>query len=62
MKKLIIFLTLLSSCMFKNGDYQDDNLIEELGEAALNACTGIDVDFTPSSEEKPILPILKKSF
>lgn len=37
--------------MFKDNHYVDDNIVEEIGEAALKGYTGIDVDFTPSSPE-----------
>ena len=49
--------------MFKDGVYQDDNIIEELGEAALNGYLHTDIDFTPSSpEKKPSVKLLEHKF
>lgn len=50
---IIMIITLISGgCMFKNGKYIHDNPIEEIGEAALDAKTGVSLDFTPSTPEK----------
>jgi hypothetical protein len=48
--------------MFKDGHYIDDNPVEEIAEAVLKDYTGIDVDFTPSSEERPSVDLIKKRF
>ena len=48
--------------MFESGHYLADNPIEEIGEAALQGYTGINVDFTPSSKERPTVDIIKHSF
>lgn len=50
--KYLILLLFLSSCMIKNGKYIPDNPIEEIAEAVLDAKTGINLDFTPSTPER----------
>lgn len=55
MKKLLpllVIIMMMASCMFKEGKYVHDNPVEEIGEAALDSKTGLDLDFTPSSKEK----------
>jgi len=34
-------------------DYKDDNQVEEVVEVVLHKVTGLDVDLTPESPEKP---------
>lgn len=60
--KQIILLILLSSCMFKEGHYINDNPIEEIGEAALQGYTGANIDFTPYSPERPKVNLIRKDF
>lgn len=47
---MIIFLT--SSCMFKDGKYVQDNIVEEVAEELADAKFGLDLDFSPLSPEK----------
>ena len=47
----LLFLLILSGCMVKDGKYIDDNPVEEIAEAVLDAKTGLDLDFTPASKE-----------
>lgn len=49
--RYLIPLILFSSCMFKDGKYVDDNIFEEVAESILESKTGLDLDFTPSSQE-----------
>lgn len=55
--KIIVFTVVVSllmvSCSYLNRKFslQDDNLIEESVEAALQHHTGLDVDLTPESPE-----------
>ena len=51
----IVFLTFLaiSSCgIIKDGEYQEDNLAEEIIEEVIEARTGLNLDLTPNSNEK----------
>ena len=55
MKKILpitMILIMTASCMFKEGKYVQDNMVEEVAEEVLDAKTGIDLDFSPSSKEK----------
>ena len=52
----LVLLIILSGCavkdwMFKDGHYIPDNPIEEIGEAILEAKTGVNIDFTPGTPE-----------
>lgn len=44
-------LLLLSGCMVKNGQYIDDNPVEEIAEGIVHQQLGVDIDVTPSSPE-----------
>lgn len=50
---IIAFIVILTSCepVNKYLGLQDDNLGEEMIEAAIKIETGADIDFTPSSKE-----------
>ena len=48
-----IFIVTLSSCMFKNGEYINDNPVEEIAEGIIHQQLGVDVDLTPGSPETP---------
>jgi hypothetical protein len=56
MKKTIFIILALSltGCSYINKQMglKDDNWMEEAGEAVLQAETGINLDFTPSTPEK----------
>lgn len=49
----LFFALFFSSCseINKKMGVQDDNFVEEVAEALLENKTGIDVDFTPETEE-----------
>jgi hypothetical protein len=47
---VITSLVLLSSCAVFKG-FKQDALIEEIAEEVIEANTGVEVDFTPSSKE-----------
>jgi hypothetical protein len=48
----LILCILLCGCSQIWKDYPQDNIIEEIAEAALKDKTGIDVDFSPETPEK----------
>ena len=56
--KMILILTItmivmiMSSCMFKEGKYVQDNIVEEVAEGLVDTKFGLDLDFSPSSPEK----------
>jgi hypothetical protein len=47
----IVFLLLFSGCVFKDGKYVQDNPVEEIAEAVIDAGLGVDFDLTPGSPE-----------
>ena len=50
-KYLLTFTLLLSSCVFHNHHYIQDNPLEEVAEGILRRYSGVDVDFSPMTPE-----------
>lgn len=51
---ILISQILIVGC--KGWKYQDDNVVEEIVEEAIDMETGLDVDLTPSDPEKGFSP------
>jgi len=49
---LISCLLMTTGCLFKNGAYVPDNIVEEIAEELIEAQLDIDIDLSPFSPEE----------